>query len=118
MNASDTRERLLQEQSRLEHDLQQIEEGFSQSITEETEENTWDQHIGDVSAITFEREVDLTVEDNVRSVLRQIDRALEKLDEGSYGTCDSCGRPINESRLEIAPWSSLCIDCKRLEERG
>jgi DnaK suppressor protein len=42
----------------------------------------------------------------------EIDRALEKLDEGSYGVCDACGRPISPERLEALPWAVLCVSCK------
>ena len=44
--------------------------------------------------------------------------ALQKLENGSYGTCDECGKPIGEERLQIAPFATLCIDCKRLQERS
>jgi DnaK suppressor protein len=45
------------------------------------------------------------------AMLEDVDRALKKLDEGTYGICDRCGRPIPEARLEARPWSVLCVDC-------
>ncbi len=45
-------------------------------------------------------------------VTEEIDRALEKLEDGSYGTCDACGGPIAPERLEALPWAVLCVSCK------
>jgi len=50
-------------------------------------------------------------------VLAQIDTALERIQDGSFGTCAKCGKPIAEERLEARPWASLCIDCQREAER-
>jgi DnaK suppressor protein len=41
-----------------------------------------------------------------------------RIEKGTYGICENCGRPIAEERLRAIPWTTLCIDCKRLEERG
>ena len=49
---------------------------------------------------------------------RAIDGALERIDEGTYGTCVTCARPIGEDRLAAIPWATQCIDCRRAEERG
>jgi DnaK suppressor protein len=51
-------------------------------------------------------------------LLASIDSALARLDEGTYGRCERCGRPISEERLEALPYATRCIECKRLEERG
>ena len=48
--------------------------------------------------------------------LKEIRRALQRLEEGVYGVCERCGRPINPERLEILPWSTLCVKCKNYEE--
>ncbi|MGH2970804.1 MAG: TraR/DksA family transcriptional regulator [Gaiellaceae bacterium] len=47
-----------------------------------------------------------------------IDASLKRIEEGTYGTCATCGREIPEQRLEAYPWAALCIDCKREAERG
>ena len=49
----------------------------------------------------------------LRSNLRLVDRALAKMDAGTYGTCERCGRPIGAERLEALPWAMLCISCKQ-----
>jgi RNA polymerase-binding transcription factor len=50
----------------------------------------------------------------LRQNLRDVERALTKLDDGTYGRCDRCGNPIGEERLDAIPWALLCIDCKKL----
>jgi DnaK suppressor protein len=49
--------------------------------------------------------------DVLSATLEDVDRALEKLDDGTYGICDRCGAPISEERLEARPWTSLCMSC-------
>jgi DnaK suppressor protein len=50
----------------------------------------------------------------LRANLRDVERALAKIDEGTYGRCDRCGKPIGDERLDAIPWALLCIDCKKL----
>ena len=59
-----------------------------------------------------------TLEENSNHVLSEIDAALGRIEEGDYGECRRCGNPIGEDRLEALPWATLCIDCKRKQERG
>jgi DnaK suppressor protein len=47
----------------------------------------------------------------LEAMLRDVERALEKIEDGTYGICDRCGRLISEARLEARPWSVLCVDC-------
>jgi DnaK suppressor protein len=61
----------------------------------------------------FEQQRDLALRDRSRLELHRIEVALRKLDNGSYGTCESCGNPIAPERLEAIPWVGLCIDCAR-----
>ena len=49
----------------------------------------------------------------LRANLRSVERALAAIDDGTYGVCDRCGRPIGETRLDAIPWANLCIDCKK-----
>ncbi|HXF36805.1 MAG TPA: TraR/DksA C4-type zinc finger protein [Actinomycetota bacterium] len=62
---------------------------------------------------TAERSRVLSVVRALRSNLRDVERALAKMELGTYGRCESCGRPISAERLEAIPWALLCIDCKR-----
>jgi len=87
------------------------------SIEDETEDETTE-HIAETATATLDREIDYTLEENSENVLLGIDGALERIQEGTYGTCLNCGKPIAEDRLAAIPWATHCIDCKRLEERG
>ena len=93
----------------------------SGSLEEETGElvsGSADQHLADTATETVEREIGNTLEEHDERVLDAIDAALRRMDDGTYGKCVNCGAPIPEERLEAMPWATLCIDCKRKEERG
>jgi RNA polymerase-binding protein DksA len=77
-----------------------------------------DQHIADHATDTFDRELDETLEEHAEHVLEEIDLALARIDEGTYGRCAVCGREIPEDRLAAVPYATLCIDDKRKQERG
>jgi RNA polymerase-binding protein DksA len=65
----------------------------------------------------FEQQRDLALRDRSRAELGRVEAALRRLDEGSYGTCTSCGKPIARERLEAIPWAPTCIDCARKATR-
>jgi DnaK suppressor protein len=76
-----------------------------------------DDHLADVASNTYDRELDSTLEESEEVHLGRVDAALKRIEDGTYGICDNCGKPINVERLEAMPWVTLCIDCKRLAER-
>jgi RNA polymerase-binding protein DksA len=112
------KQRLVTERERVLQEISELEAGLSKSLKDTSGESPYDQHMAETAATTLDREIDLTLEENARATLAKIDRALLKVEDGSYGKCDKCGKPIGDSRLEIAPYASLCVDCKRLEERS
>jgi RNA polymerase-binding protein DksA len=71
----------------------------------------------DLGATSFERDHELTVLNNERDKLAQIERALGRIDDGTYGVCESCGNPIGKMRLMAFPRATLCMTCKQREER-
>jgi RNA polymerase-binding protein DksA len=71
----------------------------------------------DTGSKTFEREHELSLVNNRRDLLEQVDRSLGKLDAGTYGMCESCGRAIPKARLKARPIVTLCVVCKQREER-
>jgi RNA polymerase-binding protein DksA len=87
------------------------------SIEDETQDETTDNHIAETATATLDREIDYTLEENSEHVLGEIEGALKRIEEGTYGTCVNCGKPIAEERLAAIPWATYCIDCKRLQER-
>lgn len=71
----------------------------------------------DSGASALEREHELTLLNNTRGMLAQNTRALERIADASYGTCESCGAPIGKARLQAFPRATLCVACKQREER-
>ena len=71
----------------------------------------------DLASEERDREINFILSDRERVKLKQIDDALERMDEGTYGVCESCGLDIAEERLEAMPFSRLCRDCQQDEER-
>jgi DnaK suppressor protein len=111
------RKRLLEERERALQEIAELDADLSKSLEDSSGGSPYDQHMAETAAATLNREIDLTLQDNARAALAQIDRALHKLEDGTYGLCDKCGKSIGEGRLAVAPFATLCVDCKRLEER-
>jgi RNA polymerase-binding protein DksA len=118
VNAEHFRTLLLEERRRVANALHHLHEQNSNSLEDETEEETYDNHLADSATATLNREIDYTLEENSEHVLAAIEEALSRIDEGTFGTCARCGKAIAEERLEAIPYAARCIDCKRLEERG
>jgi RNA polymerase-binding protein DksA len=112
------RDILLEEQSRVATAINHLHEDNSGSLEDETEEETYDNHLADSATATLNREIDYTLEENAEHLLAAINQALQRIETGTYGTCGRCGKSIAEERLEAIPYANRCIDCKRLEERG
>ena len=101
MDADEARRRLDTERAR----LNEVKDDFDvDHLTEESEDENLselsavDQHQADVGTETFEREKDLSILERVEGELADVEHALRRLDDGSYGTCEACGRPIGEER--------------------
>lgn len=113
------RQRMIEERRRVVDAIDNIHAENPGSIGDETEETTFqDNHLGDIATATFDREMASTLEDNSTHVLAEIDAALKRIDEGTFGVCTRCGQPIDAERLEALPWATLCIEDKRKQERG
>ena len=112
------RERLERERERLEHARQAV--NHTESLIEETGDLAIGagDHLADSASETFMRELDGGLDENAEHVLAEIDAALQRIDDGTFGTCAACGRPIGEERLEAVPYATLCIDDKRALERA
>jgi RNA polymerase-binding protein DksA len=108
------RDALLRERERVQAALENLHNENPGTVEDETGEETQDQHLGDAATAMHDREVDYTLEDNEEQLLARIDAALRRIEDGTYGICTNCGRPIPEERLEALPWAELCIDDARL----
>ena len=112
---------LEQERGRVANQIAHLHEENSRSIDDELGELSHpgvDNHLGDVATATFDRELDEGLEEDAQQLLGQIDRAIAKLDDGTYGLCERCGCEIAEERMRARPWALLCIDDQRLLDRG
>ena len=74
-------------------------------------------HMADMAADTYDRELSMNIASSEQEILYQIDDALKRLDDGSYGVCQQCNQPIAMSRLKAVPYASLCIACQRSKEQ-
>ncbi len=113
MDPADARERLLAERARLEG----VRENFAdEHLGDESEQeslaelSSFDQHEADIGTETFEREKDLSILEQVEAELADVEHAIRRLEEGTYGTCEACGRPIGDERLQAMPATRLCRD--------
>ncbi|MDQ4133725.1 MAG: TraR/DksA C4-type zinc finger protein [Actinomycetota bacterium] len=120
MDPNDARERLLAERARLEG----VRENFAdEHLGDESEReslaelSSFDQHEADIGTETFEREKDLSILEQVEAELADVEHAIRRLDEGTYGTCEACGRPISPERLEAMPATRLCHEHQLEAER-
>ena len=112
------REVLLEERTRVEAAIQNLHDENPGTLSEDAgEETAYDNHLADTATETYDRELDYTLEENSEHVLADIDAALKRITEDTYGICTNCGEPIALERLEALPWATLCIDCKRDRER-
>ena len=119
IDTSRFRQALEEERQRIAGALEALHESDRQLLTEAAgEETAFDNHMGDIATVTFDRELDFTLEENSEQVLEAIEAALRRIEEGTYGKCTRCGRPIPEERLEAKPYASLCIDHQSELEQG
>ena len=113
------RQALLEERQRVVAAISNLHAENPSSLTEDAGElvsSSADNHPGDLATETFDRELDYTLEENSEHVLAEIDAALKRIEDGTFGRCQRCGREIDEARLEAIPYATKCIDCRRLEE--
>src|SRR5436189_6457984 len=110
MDAEHVRHRLDEERVRLES----VKETFTdEHLTDQSERESvaelsgMDQHEADVGTETFEREKDLSILEEVEAELAEIDHAMERIADGSYGLCEACGKAIAEERLDAMPAARL-----------
>jgi DnaK suppressor protein len=80
------------------------------------ERSGYGDHQADDATELFEREKSMGMEQTLRTHLDQVEHALARVEEGTYGTCENCGRPIPKSRLDAMPEATLCINCKNQAE--
>ena len=107
-------EELEQARDRLNRTIEHHDIGTA-SLEEETGEllSAADNPLADAATETYERELDEGLEEDARDQLRQVEKAIERIESGEYGRCEICGKEIPVDRLEAVPWTTLCIDDAR-----
>ncbi|MFP5348073.1 MAG: TraR/DksA family transcriptional regulator [Actinomycetes bacterium] len=108
-------EELETELRRLLAELAESDEQMAQLIRDSTDAAGDDQ--ADTGAKAFEREQEMTLAHNTQELVLQNQRALARIADGTYGTCESCGNAIGKRRLQVFPRATLCVACKQLQER-
>jgi RNA polymerase-binding protein DksA len=107
---------LLKEQERLTTAVKHLHGDNSSSIEAELGELSAagvDNHMADTASATFDRELEVGLEESAQHTLEEVEAALGRIDAGTYGVCEVCGKPIGADRLSAIPWARLCIDDKR-----
>ena len=105
--------------------LERIRDGVSeeQGLGSESQQSSLselsslDQHNADIATETFEREKDESILEQVEGELVDIERALGRIADGTYGTCEACGKPIGDARLEAIPTARFCVEDQARVER-
>jgi RNA polymerase-binding transcription factor len=112
---ADVRETLETDAAGLRRDIEQAESQVANRLEDGIRDAGDDE--ADAGAKTFEREHEFAMTSNARHLLEQTERAVARIDAGTYGACESCGQPIGKARLMAFPRAVLCVTCKQREER-
>lgn len=105
------RQWLLDERARLKVELSTID-----AAMDDGERPGLGTHMADSATDVFEQAKNAAVQSRLRSTLELVERALEKLDKGTYGSCERCGQPIDPARLKALPHCALCMTCQSRAE--
>ncbi|MFM8944668.1 MAG: TraR/DksA family transcriptional regulator [Actinomycetota bacterium] len=113
------REGLVEERARLEAQRTAIQETtFATDQSEYAGDvSNYGDETADAGTSTFERERDLSLENNLRDLVGKIDRALGRLDDGTFGICERCHKPIEKARVKALPYVELCIKDAQAQSR-
>lgn len=110
------RAQLEAERERLIEAVAEMDRVERESLSEMTGENNYREHMADQGSATLNRELDMTLEENARAALSEVQGALGRMDAGDYGICSRCAAEIPSARLAAYPTAALCIACKEAEE--
>jgi RNA polymerase-binding transcription factor DksA len=118
MNKATAAKRLEKERTRLQGIREGIQREQDDAISEAGNElSSFDQHPGDSGTETFEMEKNVSLLEQVDDELLEVEAAVQRLERGTYGTCQVCGRPIGDERLEAMPATRFCVEDQAKAER-
>ena len=106
------RKRLEAEKERLEEQIEDYERDLEEArLTESSSDRSPDPGNAEASSMKLEYAKELSIEQNTLDLLSKVDRALQRVDAGTYGICESCGTAIPVERLDVLPYSTMCVEC-------
>ena len=112
------RQLLITERAKLVEEIKSIAHDASTSPGEASGDlSAYTIHMADMAADTYERELSMNLASTEQEVLYHIDDALKRLDDGTFGVCQQCAKPISMSRLKAVPYGPMCIACQRSQEQ-
>jgi len=115
---TDFAQRLRSEREELTDQLTTIEDQtFATTQSDLSGDVGIDDESADAGTATFEREKELSIEQNVRDLIGKIERALKRIEAGTFGICEICGKPIEKARLKALPYADLCIKDAQAQSR-
>jgi RNA polymerase-binding protein DksA len=118
MNKAKARKRLEEERERLQGIRDDLQREQDESVSDTGGElSSFDQHPGDSGTETFEMEKNVSLREQVDDELREIEAAFQRLERGTYGACQACGKPIGDERLEAMPATRFCVEDQAKAER-
>ena len=104
--------RLEEEKTRLEELIEEYERELEVArLTESSSDRSPDPGNAEASSMKMEYAKELSIEQNTLDLLRKVEHALERVTTGEYGICESCGKSIPIERLDVLPYSTLCVEC-------
>lgn len=112
---AELRWRLTEEAAELQSEINKAESEIADRLSDSVRDAGDDQ--ADAGAKAYEREHELSLTYKAQELLAQAERALARIEAGTYGSCESCGEPIGKARLQAFPRATLCVTCKQREER-
>jgi DnaK suppressor protein len=114
------RQRLLELRSRLVGDVAQLADAALKKSRSEAngDLSSMPIHMADIGSDNYEQEFTLSLMENEGQALERIKASLERIDEGTYGTCEECGQKIPKQRLNAIPYAALCVKCASQQERA
>jgi RNA polymerase-binding transcription factor DksA len=116
IDIAEYRSRLEEERARLLHAVGFLVKENPGSVSDELgelAEGGTDNHLGDTATAMYDRELDEGLEEGAQQTLSEIEAALRRIEDGTYGVCEVCGKPIAPERLAAIPWARRCIDDQR-----
>ena len=118
MDKATARRRLDEERTRLERIRDDLHREQDEAVSDTGDElSSFDQHPGDSGTETFEMEKNVSLLEQVEDELQEIEAAFQRLERGTYGSCQACGNPIGDERLEAMPATRFCIEDQAKAER-